>query len=94
MVNMKSCALLMILITMPYLMGMTSAAQCGRQAGGRRCSGGLCCSKYGFCGTTNEYCGAGNCQSQCLLDVPNQTQTQAQVQQGRPEVEGAGAGAP
>lgn len=40
------------------------AQQCGRQAGGSVCSGGLCCSQYGYCGSTSAYCGAG-CQSQC-----------------------------
>lgn len=42
-----------------------SAAQCGSQAGGARCPSGLYCSKFGYCGNTNEYCGSGNCQSQC-----------------------------
>lgn len=40
------------------------AEQCGRQAGGRVCPGGACCSKYGWCGNTADYCGSG-CQSQC-----------------------------
>ncbi|CAN0829568.1 Acidic endochitinase WIN6.2C (Fragment) [Linum grandiflorum] len=35
--------------------------QCGRQAPGKHCPGGLCCSQYGYCGTTNAYCGDG-CQ--------------------------------
>ena len=26
------------------------------------CASGLCCSKYGYCGTTSDYCGDG-CQS-------------------------------
>ncbi|KAL6959879.1 Acidic mammalian chitinase [Sarracenia purpurea var. burkii] len=41
-----------------------SAEQCGRQAGGALCPNGLCCSQYGYCGTTPEYC-QNNCQSQC-----------------------------
>jgi chitinase len=41
-----------------------SAEQCGRQAGDALCPGGLCCSFYGWCGTTVDYCGDG-CQSQC-----------------------------
>lgn len=41
-----------------------SAEQCGRQAGGKVCPGGACCSKYGWCGNTPDYCGDG-CQSQC-----------------------------
>nr|AAA34214.1 chitinase [Ulmus americana]AAY82487.1 chitinase [Ulmus americana] len=40
------------------------AEQCGSQAGGAVCPVGLCCSKFGWCGSTNEYCGDG-CQSQC-----------------------------
>ncbi|GMY05310.1 endochitinase 2-like [Fagus crenata] len=41
-----------------------SAEQCGRQAGGALCPGGQCCSQYGWCGTTADYCTNG-CQSQC-----------------------------
>ncbi|GAV76989.1 Glyco_hydro_19 domain-containing protein/Chitin_bind_1 domain-containing protein [Cephalotus follicularis] len=41
-----------------------SAEQCGRQAGGALCPGGQCCSKYGWCGTTSDYCNS-ECQSQC-----------------------------
>ena len=38
--------------------------QCGSLAGGALCSGGLCCSQYGYCGSTPAYCSTG-CQSQC-----------------------------
>ncbi|XP_058005812.1 uncharacterized protein LOC110639626 isoform X3 [Hevea brasiliensis] len=41
-----------------------AAEQCGWQAGGALCPGGLCCSQYGWCANTPEYCGSG-CQSQC-----------------------------
>ncbi|XP_072969394.1 chitinase 1-like [Typha angustifolia] len=40
------------------------AEQCGSQAGGALCPNGQCCSQYGWCGTTSDYCGTG-CQSQC-----------------------------
>ena len=40
------------------------AEQCGQQAGGALCPGGLCCSQFGWCGSTIAYCGTG-CQSQC-----------------------------
>ncbi|KAK3138832.1 hypothetical protein QOZ80_5AG0373920 [Eleusine coracana subsp. coracana] len=40
------------------------AEQCGSQAGGALCPNGLCCSEYGYCGSTEAYCCAG-CQSQC-----------------------------
>ena len=55
--------------------------QCGWRSGGKLYSGGLCCSRYGFCGTTPEYCGRGQCQSQCLLNMTDkQVQVQVQVQ--------------
>ncbi|KAF2306331.1 hypothetical protein GH714_016476 [Hevea brasiliensis] len=40
------------------------AEQCGSQAGGALCPNGLCCSKFGYCGSTVDYCSNG-CQSQC-----------------------------
>lgn len=40
------------------------AQQCGSQGGGAVCPNGLCCSKFGYCGTTSAYCCSG-CQSQC-----------------------------
>ncbi|XVE67263.1 hypothetical protein DITRI_Ditri08aG0146400 [Diplodiscus trichospermus] len=43
--------------------------QCGSQAGGALCPGGLCCSKWGWCGSTDDYCKSENgCQSQCSDD--------------------------
>ncbi|PHU11713.1 Endochitinase [Capsicum chinense] len=53
-----------ILVLLALLLTTTSAQQCGRQAGGRACANRLCCSQYGFCGTTRAYCGVG-CQSNC-----------------------------
>ncbi|XBI51361.1 hypothetical protein VPH35_033878 [Triticum aestivum] len=41
-----------------------TAEQCGSQAGGAKCADCLCCSQFGFCGTTSDYCGP-RCQSQC-----------------------------
>ncbi|KAE8799634.1 26 kDa endochitinase 1 [Hordeum vulgare] len=40
------------------------AQMCGAQANGRKCENCLCCSRFGFCGNTADYCGDG-CQSQC-----------------------------
>lgn len=61
----------LILITLALLLSATNAAQCGRQARGALCKGGLCCSKFGYCGSTKAYCGPG-CQSQCkAADVKN-----------------------
>lgn len=55
---------LVFFLLLSLLLGSSSAEQCGRQAGGALCPGGLCCSQYGWCGSTDEYCGNG-CQSQC-----------------------------
>ncbi|CAL9116653.1 unnamed protein product [Musa acuminata var. zebrina] len=56
-------ALLLIIFTLASSLG-AFAEQCGWQAGGALCPGGLCCSQYGWCGNTDPYCGQG-CQSQC-----------------------------
>lgn len=48
-----------------FLVLAVSAEQCGRQAGGARCPSGMCCSNFGWCGNTQDYCGPGKCQSQC-----------------------------
>ncbi|RWW30623.1 hypothetical protein GW17_00004803 [Ensete ventricosum] len=42
----------------------TLRTTCGSQAAGALCPDGQCCSQYGYCGTTSDYCGSG-CQSQC-----------------------------
>ncbi|KAM6542106.1 hypothetical protein CsatB_006553 [Cannabis sativa] len=46
--------------------GIVSAVipRCGTSASGALCPNNLCCSSYGFCGSTHKYCGVG-CQSQC-----------------------------
>ncbi|NP_001412762.1 endochitinase 3 precursor [Nicotiana tabacum] len=48
-----------------FLLLAVSAEQCGKQAGGARCPSGMCCSNFGWCGNTQDYCGPGKCQSQC-----------------------------
>ncbi|OMO83593.1 Glycoside hydrolase, family 19, catalytic [Corchorus olitorius] len=52
------------LCSLAILLLGVSAQQCGHQAGGALCANRLCCSQWGWCGTTSAYCGAG-CQSQC-----------------------------
>ncbi|GLT82559.1 hypothetical protein SLE2022_009230 [Rubroshorea leprosula] len=59
---MKFLAVLIIGIVAIFLLGI-SAEQCGKEAGGALRPNGLCCSQYGWCGSTREYC--TNCQSQC-----------------------------
>nr|CAB97002.1 putative class I chitinase [Phaseolus vulgaris] len=46
------------------LVGGSYGVQCGTEAGGALCPRGLCCSQWGWCGSTIDYCGPG-CQSQC-----------------------------
>ncbi|KAF8405504.1 hypothetical protein HHK36_010411 [Tetracentron sinense] len=55
----------LVLFSLFSLLGREALAeQCGRQAGGALCPGGACCSQFGWCGSTADYCGSG-CQSQC-----------------------------
>lgn len=54
---------------LPILLALASAEQCGTQAGGALCPGGLCCSKFGWCGNGGDYCSTG-CQSQCGGSTP------------------------
>lgn len=71
--NMKSIkfsAMAISLVTMVTMnLYFVSAEQCGRQAGGALCPGGLCCSKWGWCGNTEGHCGQ-DCQSQCGGSTP------------------------
>ncbi|OUM56503.1 carbohydrate-binding module family 18 protein, partial [Piromyces sp. E2] len=49
----------------------TNNVRCGEDYG--ECPEGQCCSKYGWCGITNEHCGIG-CQKEfgeCLADSTN-----------------------
>ncbi|CAH8362493.1 unnamed protein product [Eruca vesicaria subsp. sativa] len=61
--------LLLLLIIFSSLLSFSSAEQCGRQAEGALCPNGLCCSAFGFCGTTEPYCALPGCQSQCTPDA-------------------------
>nr|QVU21314.1 chitinase [Allium sativum] len=51
------------IISLSVILGST-AQQCGWQADGALCPDGLCCSRFGWCGATDEYC-EQDCQSQC-----------------------------
>ncbi|KAM6590656.1 hypothetical protein CsatA_013261 [Cannabis sativa] len=44
---------------------------CGKQHKYFVCDTDYCCSKDGFCGTTEPYCGDGHCQSQCPTPSPD-----------------------
>lgn len=60
---MKLSTSIVTLLALSFFVG-AFAEQCGSQAGGALCPGGLCCSEYGWCGSTPAYCG-DRCQSQC-----------------------------
>ncbi|PIA45177.1 hypothetical protein AQUCO_01700604v1 [Aquilegia coerulea] len=48
------------------LIGAASAQNCGRQASGATCAGNICCSQWGWCGTSDDHClPSNNCQSNC-----------------------------
>ncbi|CAD6335314.1 unnamed protein product [Miscanthus lutarioriparius] len=61
---MRALAVVAMVATASLLAASARAEQCGTQAGGALCPNCLCCSKFGWCGTTSDYCGSG-CQSQC-----------------------------
>ncbi|XP_078171986.1 endochitinase EP3-like [Carex rostrata] len=55
----------LLLSTILYLTLLTpiNGQNCG-------CSDGLCCSKYGYCGTGNDFCGTGCQQGPCYSSPP------------------------
>ncbi|KQK09291.1 basic endochitinase A [Brachypodium distachyon] len=61
---MRAIAVVAMLVAAALLAVSARAEQCGSQAGGATCPNCLCCSRFGFCGSTSDYCGSG-CQSQC-----------------------------
>ncbi|CAL9125702.1 unnamed protein product [Musa textilis] len=44
-----------VIFSLGSLLG-SLAQQCGPAAGGKTCLDGLCCSQYGYCGSTFAYC--------------------------------------
>jgi hypothetical protein len=63
MVAMTMAAMRALLVLVLFAVA-SRAEQCGSQAGSATCPNCLCCSRYGWCGSTPDYCGDG-CQSQC-----------------------------
>ncbi|KAJ6927519.1 hypothetical protein NC651_011536 [Populus alba x Populus x berolinensis] len=63
--EMRFWALTVLSLLLSLLLGVSSdTAQCGQQAGNAKCPNDLCCSRDGYCGSTDDYCCEG-CQSQC-----------------------------
>ncbi|KAI3912945.1 hypothetical protein MKW98_019298 [Papaver atlanticum] len=77
----KTLSVTALLLFLTAIVSVVSSQQCGRQAGGRTCQGNLCCSQYGYCGDTNEYClPSNNCQSNCRgPSVPGAGETATNV---------------
>jgi basic endochitinase B len=61
---MRALAAAAILATAFAVSARAEPPQCGANATTALCPYCLCCSKWGFCGSTEAYCGNG-CQSQC-----------------------------
>ncbi|AQK80871.1 Chitinase2 [Zea mays] len=61
---MRALAVVAMVATALFFAVPARAEQCGSQAGGALCPNCLCCSQFGWCGSTSDYCGSG-CQSQC-----------------------------
>lgn len=58
-----SCARVLVLALLCSGLSYSCWAQtCGSEGGGAVCANNLCCSQYGYCGSTDAYCGNG-CQS-------------------------------
>ncbi|TYI37878.1 hypothetical protein ES332_A03G246400v1 [Gossypium tomentosum] len=63
---MRLHTLLFSSLFLSYAVVLATAVQCGEEAGGGLCPGEICCSKWGYCGTTNSYCLVENgCQLNC-----------------------------
>ena len=55
-----ACVIIIVLLQEEVL--VVVAQTCGKQANNAVCANNLCCSKYGYCGSTSAWCGTG-CQS-------------------------------
>ncbi|KAL1968102.1 hypothetical protein VTN77DRAFT_2232 [Rasamsonia byssochlamydoides] len=80
MLKVQGLLALICLISLPFVVPLSTVLtlskhdhskrgiQCGIDAppGQELCPLGMCCSRYGYCGLTAEYCGLG-CQSNCRL---------------------------
>ena len=63
-------ALIVLLFTLTILAETAFSQNCGKTG----CKGNMCCSRWGYCGTTNAYCGTG-CQNGPCKSKPKPTPT-------------------
>ncbi|KAL0739954.1 hypothetical protein Bca4012_081467 [Brassica carinata] len=61
-------ALILFLFTLTILAETAFSQNCGKTG----CKGNMCCSRWGYCGTTNAYCGTG-CQNGPCKSKPKPT---------------------
>lgn len=59
----KAISLVTILLALQAFYNTSKAQNCG-------CSSELCCSQFGFCGNTSDYCGVGCQQGPCFAPPP------------------------
>ena len=64
MMMMRTLAVVAMVATALAVSARGEPPECGANATTPLCPDCLCCSKWGFCGSTADYCGDG-CQSQC-----------------------------
>jgi len=64
MMMMRTLAVVAMVATALAVSARGEPPECGANATTPLCPDCLCCSKWGFCGSSPAYCGAG-CQSQC-----------------------------
>ncbi|XP_010465017.1 PREDICTED: basic endochitinase B-like [Camelina sativa] len=62
---------LLIFLIFSLLLSFSLAKQCGKDVDGALCPNDLCCSHYGYCGTTEDYCKQPGCQSNCWPPGPS-----------------------
>ncbi|KAG5637276.1 hypothetical protein H0H81_005170 [Sphagnurus paluster] len=68
---MKSLFAVIYLLAVGRVVLAQIPAICGSQAKGALCPGNQCCSQFGYCGTTKEFCLTSlRCQSRCINDGP------------------------
>jgi len=58
-----------VLVVLAFVVQVASQ-QCGEEADGALCANNLCCSKYGYCGTGDLYCGDGCQNGPCTVSPP------------------------